>query len=68
MSNCEQCDRFFIQSETVRGEPRVHYVSSRSDKYVSEPTTDRRKAERDLKRIVKQAAELTAAQWEGRKG
>lgn len=45
--------RFYVQSETIRGEPRVHWVCDRSsrnrrgkDSSASECTTDRRQAQR----------------------
>lgn len=48
-------DRFYVQGETVRGEPRVYWVAERgigtNHKKVSKLTRDRRQAERWLKKL-----------------
>lgn len=43
--------RYYVQSETIRGEPRAHFVSSVARYYASEVTTDQRQAERWCKRM-----------------
>lgn len=43
----EREPRYFVQGETVRGEPRIYYVSDRQGKrYASEVTRDQRQARR----------------------
>jgi hypothetical protein len=45
--------RYYVQGETVRGEPRVYWVVDREQhhKTVSKVTTDKRQAERWLNKL-----------------
>jgi hypothetical protein len=46
--------RFYVQGETVRGEPRIYWVVDRSRHHcrVSETTRDKRQAERWCKKLT----------------
>lgn len=56
MEDSTQFPRYYVQGESVRGEPRVYWVEKRGmiwrNKRVTECTTDRRQAERWCNRLL----------------
>lgn len=66
MTMTEREPRYYVQGETVRGEPRLYWVMSRlCDEAVTRVTRDRRQAERWMARFEAAVATLADGEQAG---